>query len=319
MAEGSDSVAIGLDVGGTKVLGVAIDPGSGEMLADRRVATPVGGAALVDVLAETVKVLAERRRHLVAVGVGIAGLVDRHGVLRYSPNLPGIVDLDLSGVLGERLGVHVAVENDATAATVAEHRHGAGHDVDDMIYVALGTGIGGGAVLDGAVRRGAHGFGGEFGHMIIDPDGPACACGRRGCWEALASGNALGQMARDHVAGGAAPAILEVAGGDVDAVTGEHAVAAARDGDPAALGVLETYGDRVGMGVAALVTALDPSLVVMGGGVLDAGELVMTPIRAAVARRIMGGAHRPAVPVVSAAFGARAAAIGAATVAASQD
>jgi glucokinase len=309
------AVAVGLDVGGTKVLGVAMDPGTGEVVAEQRVATPMGGAALVDVLAETAKVLSDG--DIVAVGVGIAGLVDRRGVLRYSPNLPGIVDLDLPGLLGERLGVPVVVDNDATAATIAEHRLGAGVEVDDLIYVALGTGIGGGVVLDGAVRRGAHGFGGEFGHMIIDPDGPACACGRRGCWEALASGSALGQLARDHVAGGIAPAILAAAGGDVDGVTGEHAVAAAADGDAAALRVLEAYGDKVGMGVAALVAALDPSLVVMGGGVVDAGELVMAPIRAAVSRRILGGAHRPVVPVVAGAFGSRSAAIGAASAAAS--
>jgi glucokinase len=305
--------AVGLDIGGTKVLGLAVDPTTGVVLDERREATPDGAEALVELLGDVATALVPPGEVLAAAGVGIAGLVDTQGVLRYSPNLPGIVDLDLAGRLGDRLGVTVVVDNDATSATVAEHRHGAGVGVDDLVYVALGTGIGGGLVLDGEVRRGAHGFGGEFGHMVVDPDGPVCACGRRGCWERFASGNALGELARERAGAGVAPGILALAGGRVDAVTGEHAVAAAATGDDAALAVLEAFGDAVALGISALVASLDPSMVVVGGGVVDAGDLVMDPIRAAVARRIMGGAHRPAVPVVPAAFGGRSAAIGAAS------
>src|SRR5690606_26567693 len=235
------------------------------------------------------------------------GLVGGDGVLRYSPNLPDVIDLDLRGVLASRLGVPVVVDNDATAATVAEHRCGAAAGVDDALYVALGTGIGGGIVLDGAVRRGANGFAGEVGHMVLDPGGALCACGRRGCWEVVASGSALGELARGRAVDGSASAIVAQAGGDPAAVSGEHAVAAAHAGDADALAILDEFGDAVGRGIAALVTALDPAVVVVGGGVIVAGVLVGDSIRAGVARRVSGGSHRPAVAVVTAAFGERSA------------
>ncbi len=309
-------VAIGLDVGGTKVLGLAVDPATGEVFDERRVPTPYGSEALVDTLVEVAAALCGSTDGAVAVGVGIAGLIDIEGFVRYSPNLPGIVDLDLRGRLAERLGAPVVVDNDATTATIAEHQLGAGKDATDMVYVALGTGIGGGLVLDGEVRRGAHGFGGEVGHMVVERGGRVCACGRRGCWETVASGSALGVLARERAGAGVAPAILAAAGGVVDAVTGEHAVAAAVEGDDAARAVIATYADSVGLGVAALATVLDPAVVVIGGGVVDAGDIVMAPIRQAVTAHVMGGAHRPEIPVLPAAFGGRAAAIGAAALAA---
>ena len=309
-------VAIGLDVGGTKVLGLAVDPATGEVLDERKVPTPYGSGALVDTLVDVATALRDSTRGMAAIGVGIAGLIDIEGFVRYSPNLPGIVDLDLRGRLAERLGAPVVVDNDATTATIAEHLLGAGKDATDMVYVALGTGIGGGLVLDGEVRRGAHGFGGEFGHMVVERGGRVCACGRRGCWETVASGSALGVLARERAGAGVAPAILAAAGGVVDVVTGEHAVAAAVEGDDAAQAVIATYADSVGLGVAALATVLDPAVVVVGGGVVDAGDIVMEPIRQAVAAHVMGGAHRPEIPVLPAAFGGRSAAIGAAALAA---
>lgn len=310
------SATIGLDVGGTKILGLLVDP-DGAVVQEHRVPTPRGPHALVDALAGCVELLTlDGAAAPAAIGVGIAGLVGTDGVLRYSPNIPEVIDLDLRGLLAARTGLPVVVDNDATAATVAEHRLGAAAGVRDAVYVALGTGIGGGIVLDGAVRRGAHGFAGEFGHMVIDPGGPLCACGRQGCWETTASGSALGDLARARVDAGAAPAILALAGGDPTAVTGESAVAAAEGGDDAANAVLAAFGDAVGQGISVLVTALDPEVVVVGGGVVEAGDLVMDPIRAAVVRTVMGRTHRPPVEIVPAAFGAGSAAIGAALLAA---
>ena len=309
--------AIGLDIGGTKVLGLAVDTATGEVLEERRVPTPRGSEALVDALVDVSRSLRDPAAGDAAVGVGIAGLVDVRGVVRYSPNLPGVIDLELRDRLVEALGVPVTVDNDATTATVAEHRLGAGRDSTDMVYVALGTGIGGGLVLDGDVRRGAHGFGGEIGHMVVDRDGAICACGRRGCWETIASGSALGELARERAEAGRAPAIVEAAGGDAQAVTGEHAVLAAVEGDEVARAVIDVYAESVALGISALIVALDPAVVVVGGGVVDAGEIVMAPVRGAVAHRVMGGQHRPQVPVVAAAFGGASAAIGAAWMAAS--
>ncbi|MBK5224337.1 MAG: ROK family protein [Acidimicrobiia bacterium] len=309
-------MAVGLDIGGTKVLGLAIDVESGAVLAEHRVLTPDGGTAVMSALTGVVDDLQRRAgRRAEAVGVGAAGLVDSSGVLRMGPNLPGVIDLDLVGGLHRHAGVPVVVDNDATAATVAEHRLGAARGATDAIYVALGTGIGGGVILDGAIRRGANGFGGEFGHMVIDPTGPRCGCGQVGCWEQRASGSALGDLARAAVDEGRAPGLAALVGPG-DAVSGEQAVAAAAAGDPAGLAVLDEFARWVALGLAALVNALDPAVVVIGGGVVEAGAVLMTPLRRQFTAFLMGAEHRPAVPVVPAHFGEHAAAVGAALLAA---
>lgn len=310
--------AVGLDIGGTKVLGLAVDLSTGAILAERRIPTPKGQLEVVEGLSSLVDLLgSDAGRPLRAVGVGAAGLVDTSGVLRYGPNLPGVVDLDLVDVLGSRTGLPVAVDNDATAATVAEHRLGAARDVADALYVALGTGIGGGIVLDGALRRGANGFGGELGHTVIDPDGPLCGCGRHGCWERMASGSALGEQARAAVAAGRGDGILAAAGVlDVALVSGEHAVAAAAAGDPGGLDVMDRFARWIALGLSGLINALDPAVVVIGGGVVEAGTVLMQPLRAAVAELVVGARHRPPVPIVPAVFGEHAGAVGAALLAA---
>ena len=306
--------ALGLDIGGTKVLGLAVDVATGTVVAEHRVPTPSGSDALIDVLVGVVEVLGASSGGVArSVGVGAAGLVDGAGVLRFGPNLPGVVGLDLVGRLEQRLGLPVAVDNDATAAAVAEHRLGAARGVADAVYVALGTGIGGGIVLGGEIRRGAHGFAGELGHMVIDPGGPLCGCGQRGCWEQLASGSALGELARGAVADGRGEGILRHAAG-AGVVEGEHAVAAASEGDPGGLAVLDEFARWVAVGLASLVNLLDPAVIVIGGGVVEAGDLLMRPVRAAFGELVVGAAHRPEVPIVPAAFGEHAAAVGAALI-----
>ncbi|MEO7556034.1 MAG: ROK family protein, partial [Acidimicrobiales bacterium] len=193
-------VVVGVDVGGTKILGLALDD-SGAPAADAvRVATPQGSEPLLDAIAE----LVGRFPGATGVGVGIPGLVDRAGVVQVAPNLRGVSELAVAARLRDRLGVPVTVDNDATCATWAEARVGAAAGASDVVLVTLGTGIGAGLVAGGALQRGANGFAGEAGHMIVDPDGPPCPCGRRGCWERYASGNGLGRFAREAAAGGLA-------------------------------------------------------------------------------------------------------------------
>ena len=301
---------------------MVLDLATHEVVAERRAPTPRGGQAVVDALAAVVRHLAEvvAPRPVVAVGVGVAGLVDRAGCLRYGPNLPGIVDLDVRGdleaALAPDLPVAVTVDNDATTATWGEVALGAARGATDAVFVALGTGIGGGVVIGGRVRRGAHGFAGELGHVVVDPDGPPCPCGRRGCWERFASGSGLARLARDAATAGRADAVIALAGGDPDAVRGEHVTLAARAGDAEALAIIRDLAWWVALGVAGVVDVLDPEVVVIGGGLVVDAELLLDAVRADVAEMIVGGHRRVPPRIVAAELGDRAGAIGAALLAA---
>ena len=307
----------GLDLGGTKILGVVTDPlAPATVLFSHRVDTPRGADALVAAMAAVVAELgAEAARRglpaLAAVGVGVAGLVDRQGVLRFAPNLPSVIDLDVHEALVEATGLPVAVDNDANVATLAEHRLGAGQQADDMVLVTLGTGIGGGVVAGGVLQRGAVGFAGEPGHMVVDPNGPPCPCGRRGCWERYASGSGLGRIARDAAHAGRADSIVALAGGDPESVRGEHVTRAAADGDAEALELMREFGWWVALGVSNLENLLDPGVIVIGGGLAEAGELLLGPTREAYADLVLAHDHRPPARIVGAELGADAGAIGA--------
>jgi glucokinase len=302
---------VGLDVGGTKVLGIEIDADGTVTDHVERIATPHGAEALLDGLAALVK----RFDHPDAVGVGIPGLVDRAGLMRVGPNLPGIDELAVRDELIRRLQLPVAVDNDATCATWAEKQLGAARGIDDVLLVTLGTGIGGGIVAGGVLQRGANGFAGEPGHMVVDPNGPPCPCGRRGCWERYASGSGLGRLGREAAQAGRAPRLVELAGGDPEAVRGEHVTTAAAAGDHGALRVCRDWGWWAGLGIANLVDLLDPAIVVIGGGLVEAGDILLAPTRAALADLVLAADHRPVVPVVAAQLGERAGAIGAALIA----
>jgi glucokinase len=311
------SAAVGVDVGGTKVLAVAVDPEQpAEVIAEERVPTPRGEVALVDAIVGVVTTLASTLGRPSVLGVGVPGLVTRDGVLLVGPNLPGVVGLPLGARLAERLDIGVTVDNDATCAVWGERRAGAGRGIDDLVLVTLGTGIGGGIVAGGRLQHGAHGFAGEPGHMIVDPDGPPCPCGRRGCWERYASGSGLGRLARDAAMAGQLGRVVELAGGDADLVRGEHVTAAAREGDVGALAVLDRFGWWVALGVANLVNLLDPAAVVLGGGLVEMGDLLMDPVGRAFSELVMSGDQRPHVPLVPAQLGEHAGAVGAALLAA---
>jgi glucokinase len=313
---------IGFDIGGTKILGVVTDR-NGTVIAEERDESPEGFGDIVDSAAAMATTLQRRvtddsglQGEIVAIGVGIAGLVDANGVLRYGPNLPGVIDAPVRDALAQRTGVPVVVDNDANVAGWGEVRFGAAAGSRDALLVTLGTGIGGAIVLDGAVLRGAHGFAAEIGHFTVDRDGPVCACGERGHWEAIASGSALGRMARELVASGAGAAILAQAGGNAAAVNGRHVGAAASAGDADALELLRVYSDNVALGLSALANILDPAIIVISGGLVTLGDLLFSPLQRAFLAHIEAPEHRPSVPIVPATLGERAGAIGAAAIAA---
>ncbi len=310
-------VTYGIDIGGTKVLGVALRA-SDEIVAEARVATPTGTRTIVGShVAEAVaEVVAELERRLgaaapVPVGVGAPGMVDRRGRLCFAPNLPQAQGVDWTELIGERLpGRTVLIENDANLAVLAEHRLGAARGYRHAVMVTLGTGIGGGIVVDGRVQVGSAGFAGEIGHMVVDPAGPACPCGRRGCWERFASGAGLGVLAREAALAGRLGEVVRLAGGDPESVRGEDVSAAAAAGDPAARQVIAEVGWWIGFGLANLAAALDPECFVLGGGVVRAGDLLIESARTTFADLVEGGDRRPQAVIGPAAFGERAGAVG---------
>lgn len=313
-------VSVGIDVGGTKILGVVVDHDSPDkLLASQRVDTPRGPAAVLDAVEAMVWALSAApelgTQPVSGVGVGVAGLVDRNGVLQMGPHLPSLRQEPVRADLTKRLGLPVAVDNDATCAAWAEHRAGAARGVDDSVCVALGTGIGAGIVAGGEVLRGAHGFAGEAGHMVVDPSGPICPCGRRGCWERLGSGSGLGRLAREAAEADRLTRALDLAGGDMAAVQGEHVSQAAREGDAQALDLLSRFAWWVAIGLANLVTILDPRVVVIAGGLTEIGDPLMTPVREHYQNLVMAPGARPDTQVVAAELGERAGAIGAALLA----
>ena len=298
------------------MLGLAVGP-SGEVLAEERRDTPPHGDELLVVLAKLASELSRLVEvgscQVVGVGVGVPGLVDSAGTLRFAPNLLGAsgtrVQTGLENLLGRRWPV--AVDNDATCAIVGERAFGAAVGSDDALLVTLGTGMGCGIVSGGRVLRGAHNFAGEAGHMIVDPHGPPCPCGKRGCWERYASGSGLSRLGRDAAVAGRARRMAELAGGDPELVRGEHVVAAAVEGDREADAILDEFARWLGLGLANLANVLDPSLIVLGGGLVNVAELLLEPTQAAFAEWVEGGEERSDLRIVPAALGDRSGAIGA--------
>jgi len=297
--------AIGLDIGGTKIAGGVVTAG-GVVLERTRVPTPPADeAATLAAMVAVVDELRARHPRVDAVGVGAAGMVEwPRGRLRWAPH-NAYRRLELRRLLHERTGLPTVVDNDATAAAWAEARFGAGAGTDDLVLVAVGTGIGGGLVLDGAVYRGTAGLGGEVGHMIVAPDGDPCDCGNRGCLETMASGSALGRAARAVAAADPGGRLATLAGGP-QRVTGEIVFQAAKEGDQAAIALFERTGYWLGVGIASLITIFDPDMVVVGGGLAATGELLLAPARASMERYVFGRAHRDLPPVAPARFGADA-------------
>ena len=223
-----------------------------------------------------------REYDVAAVGIGAAGFVDvTRTVVMFSPHLNWRRE-PLRAEVAERVRLPVVVDNDANTAALAECRFGAGRGHRFVLCATLGTGIGGALVLDNRVYRGANGMAGEFGHMQVVPDGHRCECGNRGCWEQYASGNALVRDARELVAADVAdgpPPALELVDGDADAARGPQITQAARDGDPLSIELLADVGRWLGVGLAGMAAAFDPGCIIIGGGLSDAGDLLIGPTR----------------------------------------
>jgi glucokinase len=309
-------LAIGVDVGGTKVAAGIVDE-SGSVLALVRRPTPSDDVAETEaVIAEVVAELTARY-DVVAVGIGAAGwIADDRATVLFSPHLAWRNE-PLRDALKGRIGLPVTVENDANAAAWAEYRYGAARGERVVACVTLGTGIGGGLVVSGILYRGAHGVSCEWGHMCVVPDGRRCVCGNRGCWEMYASGSALARDARElaEVSPVAAHRLLELVEGEPAALTGADVTIAAREGDPAAVEIFTAMGRWLGRGIADLAAIIDPSVVVIGGGVSEAGDLLLNPARDTFLSSLTGRGFRPAAPIRLAALGPDAGLVGAADLA----
>ena len=309
------TTSIGIDVGGTKIAAGRVDE-DGQIVARARRSTPAQSpdeiAAAISELIEELRTPADT-----AVGVACAGYIDRAGTtVLFSPNLAWR-DEPLQERISANTDLLVVIENDANAAAYGEFVYGAGRDLEHMVMVTVGTGVDGGIVIRGRLLRGTFGIGGEMGHMLLVPGGRLCGCGNRGCVEAYGSGTALTRDARELVRGGApfGQWLSEVCNGDATTLTGSMVTAAAIEGDAASIDLLAQVGNHLGEAAASMASLLDPEGFVVGGGVAQAGELLIDPMRSAYARSLTGRGYRPMASFTQARLGNDAGVIGAAALA----
>ena len=306
---------IGIDAGGTKLLGGVVDE---QLVVHNRVHRTWRGADRAETLEIFVAAVEEIRAaapDVAAVGFGIPSLVDHErGVSVWSNHLP-IDDVPFRDLMSERLGLPVFVDNDTNAAILAEHRHGAAAGAEHAVMLALGTGIGGGLVIGGRVHHGARGFAGELGHMTIDLHGEDCPgdCPGKGCFETVVSGRAIGVAAR-RLAAAQPDSTFGKLAAEGREIRGSLVTELAHDGDDQARSVLTLVGQRLGIGIAGLVNALDPGVIVIGGGAVAAGDLLLDPARATLAERALPPGGEPP-PIVPARFGSESGMLGAALLA----
>jgi glucokinase len=307
---------IGVDIGGTKLLAGAVDEDLGVHHRSQRLLTGLDQSALLDTAVDAVQEARDAAgAEVAAVGFGIPCTFDqRTGMAVNSVHLP-LLNIAFADVMAERLGLPVFVDNDANAAALAEHRGGAGRGASELVMLTLGTGIGSGLILHNKLYRGAIGAAGELGHMVIDVNGPPCGgrCPSNGCLESLASGTALAReavrIAREQPGSRLGRVLAE--GREI---VGPLVTELAHDGDAAAIEAVELIGANLGAGISNIVNIFDPQVVVIGGGVIAAGELMLEPARRVVAARALPPA-RDQVRIVAAHFGFEAGMIGAAALA----
>jgi glucokinase len=313
-------LTIGVDIGGTKVAAGVVDEG-GTIIATTRRDTPADDVTQIeDAIAAAVGELANKY-DVEAVGIGAAGFIDaQRSTVMFAPHLAWR-DEPLQASLQRRLGLPVVVENDANAAAWAEVRFGAGRGADHVVAVTVGTGIGGGIVVNGQLLRGQFGAAAEIGHLTVVADGRRCECGLRGCWEQYASGRALVREAHElvRVSPEIAGKLLRLAGERPEKITGAMVTEAAAAGDNAALQCFTVVGTWLGRGLAGLAAVLDPGLFVIGGGVSAAGEVLRAPAVTAFREHLTGGGHRPVAQLRIAELGPEAGLVGAADLARCRD
>ena len=287
------ALALGLDVGGTKILGCATNE-TGELIAQVRTESPTTRSGLLDALESSFEDLVDRCSdvddEIIGVGIGLPGLVDSKGVLHAAPNMKAAVGLVVRSELQPRFervlddvhrfpsrGFTVIVDNDGTCAAAGEVAFGAARNVRNAIVITLGTGIGGGIIENGRLVRGERGFAGELGHVVVLLNGPPCVCGGRGCWEQFVSGSGLERCAREAVASGKALGILKLAHGDLEKVSAEGVVQAAREGDEDALELVVVYARYLSMGLSNLSEIFDPEWIILSGGLIGDADVLISP------------------------------------------
>ena len=312
-----ENFSIGVDIGGTKVLGGVVDS-SGNILTTHREDTPkAGGAALTETIIGVIQELLAQHE-ATSVGISAAGFVssDRQTMLA-TPNIADWNGINLKAEISREIDLPIVIENDANAAAWGEAIYGAGRGESEIMMVTVGTGIGGGLVNNGALYRGAFGVAAEFGHMRLVPGGHPCGCGAFGCFEQYASGSALHRHLLEAIAidPSRAQSLLARGNGTIEGIKGNHITDAAREGDPIAVEAFNTTGDWLGAGIASLCVIVDPACVVIGGGVIDAGELLMRPTRFAIEKYMPFSGKHPAPKVLTAELGNDAGLVGVADLA----
>lgn len=279
-----DDLAIGIDIGGTKIFGGVVDAEGSIIDTERRDTPAEGGMITVERIAEVARELASRHK-VTSVGVSLAGFISKDRKrMETNPNIANMKGLAIHDELERATGLSIHLENDANCAAWGEFRFGAGRDANPMMMITVGTGIGGGLIIDGKLLIGAYGTAGEMGHVPVIPNGEICGCGMRGCLEQYASGNALRRYVRKAIE--SAPTlgskILSLGDGTVAGIEGPHITRAAEDGDGIALAAFNEIGEWLGYAISGFASVIDPESVVIGGGVIEAGELLLDPIRASV-------------------------------------
>jgi len=275
---------LGVDLGGSKIGAIVADAWANIIARDNRdTCAEQGYEEVMGRIIQSIKqVMASPQvtssADIVGIGIGAAGACEAaSGVVTSSPNLPGWVDIPLRDIIQREFGLPTYLDNDAAVAALGEHRFGAGVGIDNLIYVGVGTGIGGGIIIDGRIYRGASGAAGEMGHMTIDVHGPRCNCGNIGCWETFASGTALAREAVKRIEAGAETTILSFCQGDLKKVGAEAVYLAAVSGDELAGELILRTGRYLGVGLVNLVNIFNPELILIGGGLSQMGQLLLAP------------------------------------------
>jgi len=301
-----DNYIVAVDLGGTQIRAALCTP-AGEILTREQTLTLAqeGVQAVLKRIKETMRrATGDSWEQITAIGITSPGPLDPWaGVVLEAPNLPGWENVPLRDIIAQEFHRPTYVGNDANLAALAEQRFGAGRGVRDLIYLTISTGVGGGIIINDRLLLGSKGIGGEPGHMVLEPNGPRCNCGGRGCLETLASGTAIARRAREAALSGEATAILELVDGDPERITAREVNLAAQAGDPLAQRIFEEAGFYLGLGIVNLLHLFNPALIILGGSVTKAGDLLLEPVRRTVRQRTMSSRYWEDTPIVLAALG----------------
>lgn len=296
---------IAVDIGGTQIRAALYDPdGTIHRRAADLTAGHEGPDAVMERIERTIRRVWPADGQVTVIGVAAPGPLDhRSGIVFEAPNIPGWDHYPLRDIVQSRLGVPVLVGNDANVAALAEQRFGAGQERSNLIYITVSTGLGGGVIVNGELLVGAYGLASEPGHIKVEPEGPPCGCGDRGCLEALAAGPAIAREARRRLGAGESSRILELVHGDLDAISAKIVNQAAQEGDSLAVDVFRQAGTYLGIGLVNLLHLFNPDIVVIGGSVSKAGDLLFKPALEVVRQRCMTDRFWRDTPIVPAKLG----------------